>query len=310
MSDVPFLFRLAERLQTGAGRLPAALRTRCRDAVLREQKEDGGWGGREGDSDLYYTSFAVRSLAMLGELGGTPADRAAAFLKANATAIGNIVDLLSWLYSALAIAAAGGPAVIEDPSEEWVAGVAGWIEGFRTADGGFGKTVGATAGSTYHTFLALLCLELVGRDAAAAGGIAPFFVERQREDGGFVEIPQVKLSGVNPTAAALVGWKLVAAVPDEVRADAAEYLASVVGDEGGFQANGRIPFSDGLSTFTGLLATQELALGDILDAKKATAFLNELAAPDGGFFGASWDRKVDVEYTFYGLGALSLLESA
>jgi len=309
VSDAPFLFRLAERLHDGAERLPGDLRAKCRDVVVRLQRGDGGWGGREGDSDLYYTGFAIRSLAMLDALEGAAAERAAEFLKANATAIGNIVDLLSWLYAALAIAAVGGPIVIEDPSEEWAAGVMQWLEGFRTEDKGFGKTVGATAGSTYHTFLALLCMELVGRSRTDAAGIMMFFTDRQRPDGGFVEIPQVKLSGVNPTAAALVGWKLLGEVPAEAREAAAEYLQSVVGDEGGFQANGRIPFSDGLSTFTGLLAAQELALGDILNPAKAAAFLQELADPGGGFHGAAWDRVVDVEYTFYGLGALALLAS-
>jgi geranylgeranyl transferase type-2 subunit beta len=306
--DQPFQFRLAERLHDGAGRLPFETRTKCRDAVLRMQKPDGGWGGREGDSDLYYTSFAIRSLAMLDAFDGASVDRAAGFLKTNATAIGNIVDLLSWLYSALAISSAGGPVVIEDPSDEWADGVAQWLQGFRTDDRGFGKTVGATAGSTYHTFLALLCLELVGWTVIEVDEVVAFFAERQREDGGFVEIPQVKLSGVNPTAAALVGWKLVGDVPTGVCEAAADYLRSVVGDEGGFQANGRIPFSDGLSTFTGLLATHDLGLGDILDPRKAAIFIQELAAPDGGFHGAAWDRVVDVEYTFYGLGTLALLQ--
>jgi geranylgeranyl transferase type-2 subunit beta len=307
MSELPFLFRLAERLHAGAERLPPEVRTKCRDVVLSEQKSDGGWGGREGDSDLYYTSFAIRSLMMLNAFEGAPVDRSAEFLKANATALSNIVDLLSWLYSALAVGMVGGPMLIEDVGDEWSAGVATWLDAFRTSDGGFGKTVGATAGSTYHTFLALLCLDMLGRNVADAETIIAFFAGRQREDGGFVEIPQVKLSGVNPTAAALVGWSMLGEVPAEVRTAAAEYLESVIGDEGGFQANSRIPFSDGLSTFTGLLATQEAKLGPILDPKKAAAFVGELAAPDGGFYGAAWDRKVDVEYTFYGLGTLGLL---
>jgi geranylgeranyl transferase type-2 subunit beta len=307
MSDSPFLFRLAERLHDGAERLPSELKSRCRDAVLREQKDDGGWGGREGDSDLYYTSFAIRSLTMLDAFEGAPVDRSAGFLKANATTLSNIVDLLSWLYSALAVGRVGGPMLIEDVGDDWSAGVATWLDGFRTSDGGFGKSVGATAGSTYHTFLALLCLDMLGGSVADSETIRAFFAARQRDDGGFVEIPQVKLSGVNPTAAALVGWSLISEIPEDVRTAAAEYLESVVGDEGGFQANSRIPFADGLSTFTGLLATQEAKLGPILDPKKAAAFIGELAAPDGGFHGASWDRKVDVEYTFYGLGTLALL---
>ena len=29
------------------------------------QNLDGGWSGREGESDLYYTGFALRGLAVL-----------------------------------------------------------------------------------------------------------------------------------------------------------------------------------------------------------------------------------------------------
>jgi geranylgeranyl transferase type-2 subunit beta len=305
MNETPFLFRLAERLHAGAEKLPVEWRVKCRDAVRREQKADGGWGGREGDSDLYYTSFAIRSLTMIDGFHDSTVARAADFLTKGA-ALNNIVDLLSWLYSAFAVAASGGP-MIPEGGDDWSNGVAGWLESFRNADGGFGKTVGATSGSTYHTFLALLCLEMLGKSSPDIASVTTFFKGRQRDDGGFVEIPQVKLSGVNPTAAALVGWSMIGDVPPDVRDAAAEYLESVVGDEGGFQANSRIPFSDGLSAFTGLLATQEAKLGEILNPRKAAAFINELAAPDGGYYGAAWDRKVDVEYTFYGLGALALL---
>lgn len=307
MNEAPFLFSLADRLQTGADRLPPELRSKCANAVLVRQKSDGGWGGRDGDSDLYYTSFAIRALTMISSIDDAVLERSAGFLRTNAASIGNIVDLLSWLYSALAVAASGGPMLIEEAGDEWSNGIAAWLEGYRTEDGGFGKTVGATAGSTYHTFLALLCLDLIGRDAAAEKGLSEFFASRQRDDGGFVEIPQVKLSGVNPTAAALVGWRMCGDVPTDVKDAAADYLRGVVGDEGGFQANGRIPFSDGLSTFTGLLATQETGLGDILDPTAAARYVEGLAADDGGFHGAAWDRVVDVEYTFYGLGALALL---
>jgi geranylgeranyl transferase type-2 subunit beta len=34
-----------------------------------------------------------------------------------------------------------------------------------------------------------------------------------------------------------------------------------------------------------------------------------LDRPDGGFHGGAWDGGFDVEYTFYGLGAMALLAS-
>ena len=35
-----------------------------------------------------------------------------------------------------------------------------------------------------------------------------------------------------------------------------------------------------------------------------------LEFPTGGFRGASWDEQADVEYTFYGLGILALLNAS
>ena len=44
-----------------------------------------------------------------------------------------------------------------------------------------------------------------------------------------------------------------------------------------------------------------------LDATAARRFVKSLALPGGGFRAGTWDDAVDVEYTFYGLGALGLL---
>ncbi|MCA9067878.1 MAG: geranyl transferase, partial [Planctomycetaceae bacterium] len=72
----------------------------------------------------------------------------------------------------------------------------------------------------------------------------------------------------------------------------------------------RIPFADGLSTFTGLLTLQDLRIADVLSPKQVQDYLTGwLEFPTGGFRGASWDEQADVEYTFYGLGTLALLAS-
>ena len=65
-SSDPYLVRLAERLANGLSNMEESRRERHRAFILSCQQDDGGFGGREGDSDLYYTSFAVRALSMLG----------------------------------------------------------------------------------------------------------------------------------------------------------------------------------------------------------------------------------------------------
>ena len=92
--------------------------------------------------------------------------------------------------------------------------------------------------------------------------------------------------------------------------DVLGFLTDVASSEGGFQANTRIPFADGLSTFTGLLTAQDLGRSDLIPAGRIEEFVSgALECKEGGFMGASWDQQPDVEYTFYGLGILGLLHA-
>ena len=64
----PYLTRLTNRLLDGVERLPVEVRERHARYLLEAQNTDGGFSGREGGSDLYYTGFALRSLAVLQAL--------------------------------------------------------------------------------------------------------------------------------------------------------------------------------------------------------------------------------------------------
>src|SRR5690606_34834040 len=83
MASEPYLIRLATRLSSGLERLEPQRRARHRAFILSRQQSDGGFMGREGDSDLYYTSFAVRSLVLLGGLTPTECDTIGRFVRAN-----------------------------------------------------------------------------------------------------------------------------------------------------------------------------------------------------------------------------------
>ena len=95
---------------------------------------------------------------------------------------------------------------------------------------------------------------------------------------------------------------------DETRDDVGHFLGTVWGNEGGFAANTRIPFADGLSTFTALLTAADVGRRDLIRKPIIERFVTgELEFPTGGFRGAAWDDQADVEYTFYGLGVLGLI---
>lgn len=305
-----FLLRLTVRLAAGLQDLDPARAARHRDFLLTFQREDGGFAGRAGGSDLYYTSFAVRALALLGALDESSTERLASYLKRTARQPRySLIDLVSWFYSAITVQLAGGLAAFDD-SDTLADEVSDALETFRRSDGGYARTHEGGAGSTYHTFLAVLCYELLGRAVPDDEAIVRFLLSRRREDGGFVEIGPMRRGGTNPTAAAAVLLQRFGATGADVLSGVARFLDLIKGNEGGLRANTQIPFCDLLSTFTGLLTAHELGLADRIDARACAAFVESLEEDTGGFRGAAWDAEADPEYTFYGLGSLALLGAA
>jgi geranylgeranyl transferase type-2 subunit beta len=214
---------------------------------------------------------------------------------------------VSWFYSAITLQLTGNPAVFEGSIEALSDEISSALEAFRRADGGYAKTHEGGGGSTYHTFLAVLCYEMLGRTPPDLAGITRFLLSRRREDGGFVEIGPMKRSGTNPTAAAAVLLKRFEAIDPSLLKGIDDYLTRVQGAEGGFRANTQIPICDLLSTFTGLLTAHELELAGRIDATACRTYIDQLELSEGGFRGAAWDNDSDPEYTFYGLGTLALL---
>jgi geranylgeranyl transferase type-2 subunit beta len=209
------------------------------------------------------------------------------------------------------VQSAGGPDVLGDSPADWPERVARTLEEFRTADGGYAKTIGGASGSTYHTFLVALCYQLLGRPVPRVAEVVRFVGSRRREDGGFVEIAPMRRGGTNPTAAAvgllqLASEELPAAL-DDVRDGVVDFLAGMASPEGGLRANDRAPLADLLSTFTATWTLEQLGALARVDAEQLSRFAQSLERPEGGFHGGLWDDGCDVEYTFYGLGVLALL---
>lgn len=311
MTNDPYLISLGTRVASGLTRLAPERRERHRRFILSRQQTDGGFKGREGDSDLYYTGFAVRGLAVLGGLTSDEAQRIGRFLGTFDWRTLHVVDLISWLYSALVTQTFGGTDLLANEPSDWPDQIAAKLESVRTPDGGYAKSIEGAIGSTYHSFLTVMTYELLDRKPPKPNKLGQFIFDRQRDDGGFVEIAPMKTSGTNPTAAAAVLLNRLGFADEQLTIDLRDFLKQVRSDEGGFQANTRIPFADGLSTFTSLLVAQDFGLDRFQDLASIEAFITQqLEFPTGGFRGASWDEQADVEYTFYGLGVLGLLRAA
>ena len=302
-----YLENLTARLLIGMFQVPDASRTPQSNFLLAQQNEDGGFSGREGPSDIYYTSFGLRGLAILGSLDDTVAAAACEFLRSRLSQQESIVDFYCLIYAARLLDAVADQRVLPKDDPSWQDAVSRMLQELRRDDGGFAKGAEGTVSSTYHSFLALLCYELIDRPVADPQRLVDFFLSQQMPEGGFREIRVSRRPGTNPTAAAIAGLKILDHVDDDIRQSTVDFLLDMQGDEGGFCANTRIPFSDLLSTFTSLLTLADLEALDAADLDAARRFASSLTTDAGGFLGAGWDEVCDVEYTFYGLGTLALL---
>jgi geranylgeranyl transferase type-2 subunit beta len=311
MPSISYLSDLNTRLAGGLARMSPEVRARHVAYLRSTQNPDGGFADRQGGSDLYYTGFALRGLAVLDALGAADCARVAESLGASLTRQASVVDFFSLLYSCLLVQSAGGPNVLAGAPPDWPERVAGALESLRTPDGGYAKSASPTgeplrAGSTYHTFLVALCYQLLGRDVPDPDGIVRFLAGRRREDGGYVEIAPMRRSGTNPTAAAVGLLQINAGLTPEIRQGVVNFLAEMPSLEGGLRANARAPLGDLLSTFTASWTLAQLDALDRLDGEAVRGYARALECPEGGFHGGLWDDGCDVEYTFYGLGVLAL----
>ncbi|OYP37264.1 prenyltransferase/squalene oxidase repeat-containing protein [Rhodopirellula sp. MGV] len=304
-----YLQTLTLRLAAGASQIDPQTRRLHGDWLASQQRADGGFAGREGESDPYYTAFALRALWILDALDENIGGRAAAFLRSRLNRREGIVDLISLIFAAAICEMSVGAQVVDDNDPTWADNVANLLESLRTDDGGFAKSPEGRAGSTYQTFLSVLCLELLGRQPHNSNAVCGFIDSQAHADGGYLEIRAAKRPGVNPTAAAIGTLKTLGTL-DSIDTEATiDFLSEMQSDEGGFTANTRIPFADLLSSCTAMITLDDLGAIESIDRNAVRRYAESMQMPGGGFAGFQLDQTADVEYTFYGLSALAMCES-
>tara|TARA_R110002049_G_scaffold4601_5_gene32305 strand:- start:433671 stop:434603 length:933 start_codon:yes stop_codon:yes gene_type:complete len=304
----PYLQELTLRLAIGATGIDAAVREKHAAWLRAQQRPDGGFAGREGESDPYYTAFALRSLWILGAIDESIGARAAGFLRSRLDKRESIIDMISLIFGAAICEMAVGQVVLSDEDSAWRDNVASLLGSLRTDDGGFAKTPEGRAGSTYQTFLSVLCYELIDVAVPQPDRIEDFLASQSQPDGGYLEIRAAKRAGVNPTAAAIGTLKTLGKLERSQHCETIAFLTEMQSDEGGMAANTRIPFADLLSSCTGLITLTDLSATDRIDVNAVKRYAMSMQSPDGGFVGFALDQTADVEYTFYGLSTLSLCE--
>jgi len=109
-----YLHDLTLRLALGASQMDEHLRARHADWLQRQQRSDGGFAGREGESDPYYTAFALRALWIVDALDRDIAERAGQFLRSRLGCKESIIDLVSLIFAAAICEMAAGVVVMTD----------------------------------------------------------------------------------------------------------------------------------------------------------------------------------------------------
>ena len=262
------------------------------EGFLREQfHADGGARNRAGDSDLYYTVFALDGLvALQAEL---PTARVAPYL--DSFADGAHLDLVH-----LACLARCRAAV---PEAARPAGTAAHLERFRSADGGFHAEPGSERGTVYDSFLALGTCQDLGVECADARALEDCLAGLRCADGGYANAPGLAAGSTPATAAAVT---LLRQIDRPVPGEVGEWLLARAHPGGGFLAGPAAPLPDLLSTSTALHALAGLGVDFSSVREGCLDFVDTLWT--GKAFCGHWaDEAQDSEYTFYALLALGHL---
>ena len=159
----------------------------------------------------------------------------------------------------------------------------------------------------------MLVLQLIEKPVPEPERIIAFLDSQRDTEGGWREIRASKRPGTNPTAAAVASLLILDALNEkkdpELVATTLDFLVEMQTEEGGLRANTRIPIADLLSSFTGALTLIDLQAFDEIEIEPYRKFVHAMERAEGGFQAAAWDNAHDVEYSFYGLGCLALLEN-
>jgi len=257
---------------------------------------DGGAIDRAGESDLYYTVFALDGLcALQAEL---PTEALVPFLERFGT--GDALDLVH--LSCLAHCWAMVPR--EQRNRETLDEIGRKIGEHRRSDGGFAESPEAEDSALYSTFLAIGACEDLQISVTDLNRLADRVADFQLSDGSFAGLG-VAPFGTTPTTAA--GAVLLNHLQRTAGPSCADWLLARFREEtGGFSAIPEAPMPDLLSTAVSLhaLACFQTPLGGI--AEGCLDFVDSLWT-GRGFCGTWADEAPDAEYTWYGLLSLGHL---
>lgn len=257
---------------------------------------DGGFRGRDEQSDLYYTVFGLEALLTLD--APFSRDRTFTFLQKfiNQKSL-DLIHLASLIRCCTNLSDNG---IEKELRDKFINN----LEKFRSADGGYANNTGVDNGTIYGCFLALAAYQDLQIDMPEYTTVIECIQALSAADGGFSNNSEIQTGSTNATAAAMV---VLHHLNQPVNKKVADWLFSQCTSSGGFLAIQKAPIPDLLSTATALHAL--VITGFEIDTikEKCLDFIDSLWCAKGGFYGNWADTILDCEYTYYGLLALGNL---
>lgn len=281
--------RLGPKVLEGA----AALVT---EFILSQRNPDGGFRDRKGESDLYYTAFALDSLTALQQ----PLPEMAGYLAR--FGCGRDLDFVHLCCLARcwgAISEARDCGFLETGEA-----IALNLAKFRSADGGFNNSPNAATGSAYGAFLGLGACQDLRLQLPFPARLVESLRALEIGDGSWANERGMRFGATNSTAAAVAVLRNLSA---PINSRAGDWLLAQAHPQGGFCAVPGAPIPDLLSTATALHALAGVEK-DFSSVKEGCLdFIDSLWTNEGSFHGNWTEDVLDTEYTFYGLLALGHL---
>ncbi|MDF1826505.1 MAG: prenyltransferase/squalene oxidase repeat-containing protein [Verrucomicrobiales bacterium] len=267
-----------------------------RDFVLSQAHPEGGFCDRDGEADLYYSSFAIDCLTAL------QAELPEASLKHYLTGRLGKLDELDFVH--LCCLARCFSALKDKPSPDELAPVFLAIEKYRTGEGGYNQSDEAETGSAYAGFLAYGAYADHGLPVPNEEGLGRSLDQLKVEGGAWANDVELPIPNVPSTAAAITLCRnLRLPIPRETPG----WILNSLHPTGGFLPFPMAPLPDLLSTAVALHALDGLQVSYEGKKERILDFVDSLWTAAGGFHGTWDDDDLDIEYTYYGLLALGHL---
>ncbi len=280
-----YLEILDETLRAGWKMLPENLLQKHLQFIIEQQQPDGGFAGRAGGSDTYYTDFALRVITII-----SPDNPSIALTKNyinNLTTMPtDVIDIFNRtnIYRLLQET----PIINED------------IFIRQKCNGGMARP-GEYTVSAYTTFLGELTQQIAEKNIFTYSTDA--ILQLKCSDNGFSDTYGENIGQTNSTAAATA---LLTMAGGNVSDETLSFLAGMQTSAGGIGAYS-LADADLLSTFTAMMTLLQSNALDKINMAMIARFTATCAEATGGF-AACPDDSPDVEYTYYGLAILALLK--